>query len=213
MNTLAIALAFMSAFCYGGGLVLTQLGLRGMAPMAGAAISVPTATVLMVVTAAFTLVGHPIVWAALPIFIAVGVVYPGFVTLLTFEANRVLGPVITGTLGNLAPIFAVALAFAILGEPLRPLQLAGLAVIVLGVVILTVSRGGGDNWRSWFLLLPLAGAALRGIVQPTIKLGLEIWPSPFAATLVSYLVSSIVVLGAGACGSSAPASATAWRCC
>src|SRR5205823_822424 len=52
------------------------------------------------------------------------------------------------------------------------------------------------SWRSWYLLLPLAGAALRGLVQPTIKLGLEIWPSPFAATVVSYAVSTMVVLTA-----------------
>ena len=197
MTDLAIALAFASSFCYGAGLVLTQLGLRDMAPLAGAAISVPTATLLMIAAGSIALAGQPIVWAALPIFIAVGLLFPGAVTLLTFEANRVLGPVITGALGNLAPIFAVTLAFVMLGEPLRPAQLGGLAVIVAGVALLTLTRGADSGrWRSWYLLLPLAGAAMRGLVQPTIKLGLEIWPSPFAATVVSYFVSTLVVLTA-----------------
>jgi drug/metabolite transporter (DMT)-like permease len=131
------------------------------------------------------------------VFVAVGLLFPGAVTLITFEANRVLGPVITGTLGNLAPLFAVTLAFILLGEPLRPAQLGGLAVIMAGVAVLTTGRAtGAGNWRSWYLLLPLLGAAVRGAVQPAMKVGLEIWPSPFAAALVSYAVSAIMVLAA-----------------
>ena len=123
--------------------------------------------------------------------------YPGAATLLTFAANRALGPVITGTVGNLAPLFAVALAVVMLGEPLRPAQLGGLVVIVAGVALLTATRGANDGrWRSWYLLLPLLAAALRGFIQPTIKLGLELWPSPFAASLVSYIVSAVIVITA-----------------
>jgi drug/metabolite transporter (DMT)-like permease len=197
MTGTAVALAFASSFCYGAGLVLTQFGLRSVPPLPGAAISVPTATVMLLCIGMATLYGQPIVWAAVPVFVAVGLLFPGAVTLVTFEANRVLGPVITGTLGNLAPLFAVTLAFVVLGEPLRPAQLGGLAVIMAGVAILTTGRGtSAGHWRSWYLLLPLLGAAVRGAVQPAMKVGLEIWPSPFAATLVSYAVSALVVLAA-----------------
>lgn len=177
--------------------MLTQLGLRHLSPLAGAAISVPTAALLMIVVGMVALSGQPIVWAAVPIFVAVGLLFPSAVTVLTFESNRMLGPVITGTLSNLAPIFAVTLAFVMLGEPLHATQLGGLAVIVAGVAMLTVSRGAAaGHWRSWYLLLPFLGAAMRGLVQPTIKLGLQIWPSPFAATLFSYTVSALIVLAA-----------------
>jgi drug/metabolite transporter (DMT)-like permease len=131
-----------------------------------------------------------------PIFVAVGLIYPGAATLMTFAANRALGPVIAATLGNFAPLFAVAFAFVMLGEPLRPAQLGGLLVIIAGVAVLTWRSGGAAHWRSWYLLLPLAAAALRGVIQPTVKLGLDIWPSPFAASLVGYIVSSAVVLTA-----------------
>jgi drug/metabolite transporter (DMT)-like permease len=61
----------------------------------------------------------------------------------------------TGTLGNLAPLFAVALAFVILGEALRVLQLGGLLAIVAGIAVLTATRGGhAYRWHSWYLLLP-----------------------------------------------------------
>ena len=64
------------------------------------------------------------VWRGLPIFIAIGLFFPASLTLLTFASNRALGPVITSTLGNLAPLFAVATAVILLHEPLHPPQLA-----------------------------------------------------------------------------------------
>jgi drug/metabolite transporter (DMT)-like permease len=107
--------------------VLTQVGLRYVAPLSGAAIAIPASTLLFVCAAPFALADATPVWAAVPIFAAIGLMFPGTVTLLTFAANRALGPVMTGTLGNLAPLFAVALAFFILGEALRALQLGGLS--------------------------------------------------------------------------------------
>ncbi len=191
----AIALAFAAAAFLGAALVLTQFGLRYVAPLPGAAISIPAFTLAFICAAPLLLRGETIVWSAVPIFAAVGLVFPAVLTLLTFEGNRLLGPVITGALGNLSPLFAVALAVIVLGEPLRPLQLAGLLVIVAGVVVITVTRPADvRDWRHWTLLLPLAAAALRGLMQPTIKLGLEIWPSPLAAGLTGYIVSALVVL-------------------
>ena len=199
MPAAAVALALTAAFCFGLGLILSHIGLRGIAPVAGAAISIPTSTVLFVAVAPFTLDLGAWSWPAVAIFAAVGLLYPATGTLLTFAANRRLGPVITGTFGNLAPIFAVTLAFLFLGEPVRAGQLVGLAVIVAGVMVLTVPRGGRHaHWRSWFLLLPLVASGIRGLVQPTIKYGLTLWPSPVAATLVSYLVSTAIVLDGSA---------------
>jgi drug/metabolite transporter (DMT)-like permease len=195
MTSAAVALAFASAFCFGAGLVLTQLGLRYLSPLSGAAIAIPSSTLLLICISPVALAGATVAWSAVAIFAAVGLLYPGAATLLTFAANRALGPVITATLGNLAPLFAVALAFVMLGEPLRLVQFGGLVAIVAGVVLLTAGHSAaGGRWRSWFLLLPLLAAAIRGFIQPVSKLGLEIWPSPFAASLTSYIVSAIVVI-------------------
>jgi drug/metabolite transporter (DMT)-like permease len=195
MTSLAILLAFSSAVFLGGALVLTQFGLRYVAPLPGAAISIPTFTFLFICLSPILLRGETIIWSAVPIFIAVGLVFPSVLTLLTFEGNRLLGPVITGALGNLSPLFAVGLAVLLLGEPLRSLQLVGLVVIIAGVVVITVTRPQDvRDWKSWALMLPIGAAALRGLIQPTIKLGLEIWPSPIAAGLTGYIVSALVVL-------------------
>ncbi len=212
MTATAIVLAFASAFCFGAGLVLTQLGLRHLSPLAGAAIAIPSSTLLLICISPVALAGSTIAWSAVAIFAAVGLLYPGAATLLTFAANRALGPVITGTLGNLAPLFAVALAVVLLGEPLRLAQLGGLVAIVAGVVLLTAGRGAaGARWRSWYLLLPLLAAAIRGFIQPVSKLGLEIWPSPFAASLTSYIVSAIVVVTVARLSSGRFVAAAPWR--
>jgi drug/metabolite transporter (DMT)-like permease len=191
----AIGLAFASAAFLGAALVLTQFALRYVAPLPGAAISIPAFTFVFVCLSPLLLRGESIMWSAVPIFAAVGLVFPAVLTLLTFESNRLLRPVITGALGNLSPLFAVGFAVLLLDEPLRPLQLAGLVVIVAGILIMTVTQPRQiRDWRNWMLLLPLGAAALRGFIQPTIKLGLEIWPSPIAAGLTGYIVSALVVL-------------------
>jgi drug/metabolite transporter (DMT)-like permease len=193
--TLAILFAFASAACLGAGVVTAQFGLRSVEPFSGAAISVPAFTLLFILLSPLVLYGEPVVWRGLPIFAAIGLVFPALLTLLTFASNRALGPVVTSTLGNLAPLFAVALAVIVLHEPLRPPQLAGLVMAVIGAVIITVTRPRDfGDWRSWALLLPLGGALLRGVVPPVVKLGLEVWPSPLWACLIGYIMSSGVVL-------------------
>jgi uncharacterized membrane protein len=191
----AILLAIAAAIFLGGGLVLTQFGLRHIHPLSGAAISIPAFTLCFLLASPILLRGETIVWNAVPIFAAVGLVFPALLTLLTFAANRSLGPVVTASLGNVSPMFAVLLAVMLLGEPLQTGQFAGLVLIVTGVFVITVTRTKDmRNWRTWALLLPLGAAALRGIIPPVIKVGLEIWPSPLAAGLVGYLFSTLTVL-------------------
>jgi drug/metabolite transporter (DMT)-like permease len=191
----AILLAIAAATFLGGGLVLTQFGLRHVHPLSGAAISVPAFTLCFLLASPILLAGETIVWSAVPIFAAVGLVFPALLTLFTFAGNRALGPVVTASLGNISPLFAVLLAVVLLGEPLRVWQFAGLLLILAGVFVITVTRTQDmRNWRTWALLLPLAAAVLRGVIPPVIKIGLDMWPSPLAAGLTGYIFSSITVL-------------------
>ena len=191
----AILLAIGAAILLGGGLVLTQFGLKQVHPLSGAAISIPAFTLCFLLVSPGLLAGETIIWNAVPIFVAVGLVFPALLTLLTFAGNRALGPVVTASLGNISPLFSVLLAVVLLGEPLRLGQFAGLLLIVAGVLIITVTRTRDmRSWRTWALLLPLAAAVLRGVIPPAIKIGLEIWPNPIAACLIGYVCSTLTVL-------------------
>jgi len=191
----AILLAMASATFLGAGVVVTKYGLRYVHPLSGAAISIPVFTLAFLCAAPFLLAGETIVWSAVPIFMAVGLIFPALVTLVTFASTRALGPVITASLGNIAPLFSVLLAVVVLNEPLRLWQFVGLLVIVAGVLMITITRTRDvATWRTAALLLPLAAALLRGVVPPVIKIGLELWPSPLAAALTGYIFSSLTVV-------------------
>lgn len=213
-------LALCASFFFGLALVLTQFGLKHMRPGEGVQISIPLLTAIAWAVAAFRLDFKEWNWDAAAIFLAVGFAYPALVTMLTYEANRAMGPGVAGALGNLAPLFAVSGAALLFGEAPQPLQVLGIATIVAGVALLSL-RGGeaaGRQWPYWAAALPLGASIIRGIAQPVTKIGLAGWPSPFAALLLGFTASTLVIAGVAFArnrgvprGFSRPG--IAWFCC
>jgi len=196
MDTVLILIALASAFCFALALVLTQFGLRTTAPLTGAAIAVPTTALLFLVISPLTVAWDQWACSSATTFAVVGLFFPVAVTLLTFSANRRIGPNLTGTLGNLTPLFAVVLAIVLMGEAPNATQGLGIVAICAGVALLFVGRGNGDARPAlWTFGLPLSAAFLRGIAQPMVKWGLADWPSPFAAVTIGYMVSAVVMGG------------------
>jgi drug/metabolite transporter (DMT)-like permease len=132
---------------------------------------------------------------ALLIFAGVGLVFPALVTLLTFRSNALLGPTVTSAVSGTAPLFALLAAAVLLGERV-PARTAVAAVgVVAGIALLSWKPGATPAHLARRLLLwPIAGALVRGLAQVGAKAGLLLWPNPFAASLIGYLVSSIVVV-------------------
>src|SRR5262245_55586046 len=194
---LATALALLASAFLGTAVVLANVGLRHIDPARGALISIPSTTAMFWLLAPFLYRGEGWNETALAIFAVVGLVFPAVVTLLNFASNRITGPTIAGTVSSTTPLFAVLGAILFLGEPLTLGAAGGTAAIVLGVVALS-ARGGGAarSWAAWVILLPLAGAAIRGGSQAAVKAGLSLWPEPFVAVLVGYTVSCATILAA-----------------
>jgi drug/metabolite transporter (DMT)-like permease len=193
-STQAPALALLSAACFGAALIVNHLGLRHATSYVGARISLSTTFVLWWVLAPVLL--DLTLWhaGAALIFAVVGLFYPGAVTVLSNESNRLLGPTLTGTISSSTPLFAIALAVLVLGEKLTlPIAAGGLGIVAALVVM--AWRGPTSAPLGWRLLLPLSTAALRGLAQTLSKLGLAFWPSPFAAALIGYTVSGVGIWG------------------
>ena len=189
----AILYAVLSAALFGAALVTTHSGLKYLDAASGAKVSIPSATLLFWLLAPFVdLAGWQA--AAIGIFVLVGLFFPAAVTLLTFAANRRLGPTVTGTIGSTAPLFAVLGAALFLDEALGLRELSATALIMLGSVALS-RRSGADSpeQQQRALWLPWSAAALRAMAQILSKAGLALWPNPFAAALVGYTISSAVV--------------------
>ena len=201
----AIGLALASSLCFGVALITSRIGLRSLDARRGAAISIPTATLLLAGAApfAFDLAGFTL-QAALW-FGAVGVFFPALVTLLTFASNEQLGPTITSAVSGTAPLFALLAAGVLLGEAIPPQAALACGAIVGGVALLTWKQGDvRPGFTGWALLWPIAGAVLRGLAQAGAKAGLALWPNPLAASLIGYTVSSAIVIGTNALGRPEP---------
>jgi drug/metabolite transporter (DMT)-like permease len=189
-----IALALLASAFLGTAVVIANVGLRYLDPARGALVSIPTTTLLFWLLALFLFRGEGWNAKAFAIFAAVGLIFPALVTFLNFESNRLTGPTVAGTISSTTPLFAVLGAILVLGEPLSLAAMTGTGAIVLGVLAL-MARGADRprTWAAWVILLPLAGAAIRGGAQAAVKGGLVLWPDPFAAVLVGYTVSSVMI--------------------
>jgi drug/metabolite transporter (DMT)-like permease len=179
---------------FGAGFVLTQFGLRWMPPWLGVAISVPTSTLLFWCLAPFFVDPSHGNVKAIVLFACVGLFFPGAAALLNFESNRLLGANIAGALSSMTPVLAVLLAIVILGERIRGPQLLALAAIGVGISLMYRVQVNLSACALWLMALPLASAAIRGVVQPIVKFGFQWWPNPLAAVVVGYTVSSAVLI-------------------
>ena len=193
----ALAVALASTFCFGGGLITARIGLREMDARAGAALSVPTAMVLFVLASPFALGLSGVTAQAVAVFAVVGLFFPAVVTMLTFRATALLGPTIASSISATAPIFAIAAAWLLLGERVPAKAALSALGVVAGVAILTWRAGEARNVRlGRALAWPIASAVVRGIAQVGVKAGLLLWPNPFAASLIGYVMSTATVAGA-----------------
>ena len=160
----AWAFALGSASLFGLGLVITQFGLRDMTPALGATFSMPMAALVFWGSAPFLADFSGWDGDAVLLFAVVGIFFPGMITLLTFEANRMMGPYVSGAIGNLAPLFAVIAALVVLGEALDILQWLAVVAILGGVSAMSLRRQwDGGSWRRWVIALPLGAALCRGL--------------------------------------------------
>ena len=187
--------ALAAAAGLGAAMITTRLGLRYASPAAGAAIGVPSSTLVFWCLAPFLLDTGGFNFAAAGMFALVGLFFPAAVTLLTYSGNQRMGPTITSAVSCTTPLFALSGAILFLGEGLGAGDVLGTAAIVFGMLALSWNGGArARDWPLWAIALPVAAAALRALAQVLTKAGLALWGSPYAAGLIGYTVSAVVIL-------------------
>ncbi len=190
-----IVLACLAAICFGAGLVTARFGLRQVDARTGAAMSVPTAALFFAAVSVFWLDPSGFDSRAALIFALVGLFFPAAVTLIVFASADRIGPSLTASIGGTTPLFGIFAAFVILGESIPGRAVLAALGIVVGVAMMSWRRRALDaSAIGWLLLLPVAGAAIRGVAQVLAKGGLALWPSPLAASLIGYCVSATVLV-------------------
>jgi drug/metabolite transporter (DMT)-like permease len=194
----SVALAAMAAFLFGSAMVVSKVGFRYTSPAVGASISIPSTAVMMWCLTPFLLdIEHFKLISAIT-FAIVGLVFPAVVTWLTFIATDRVGPTITNSISSTAPMFAIGCAIAFLGEPLTWSRAMGVTLITLGIFVFSwQTESGRRQWPLWLVVLPLLASAIRGGALTLAKFGLNLWPNPFAASLIGYTMSSAVMISVG----------------
>ncbi|GIU94278.1 MAG: hypothetical protein KatS3mg012_0735 [Gaiellaceae bacterium] len=190
----AIALASGSAFLFGAMTVLIRLALRsGVAPEVGTALTVLPA--LGVTALAALGRGEQDLVGAWP-FLLAGLLAPGLSQILfTFgvrDAGASRSSVIVGT----APLFAVAIAIGLLGEPLVAGLVLGAALIVAGGILLASERRRPEHFRRVGVVFAL-GATLAFATRDSLIrwLGTEATTvEAGAAALATMLAGAVVTL-------------------
>lgn len=130
VTALAVATLSVRGASAGGGNLLMIVGLQ---MLVGAAILAPVAALTET---------WDVAWS-LPLGIAFGytVLVPGLAaTLVWFVLVNRIGPVRAATFHFLNPVFGVGIAALVLGEPVRGLDMIGVAVIMAGILAVQLSR-------------------------------------------------------------------------
>lgn len=195
----AIGLAVLSAALFGAMTVALRLALRGGAPaeLGALATVVPALAVVLGAAGIEAAAGYDLRLEAAWPFALAGVLAPGGSQLLFTLAVRDAGPSRTSVAVGAAPLVSVAIALALLDEPVRAPLLIGALLVVSGGVALARERGRPEHVR----LLGLGFAAGAAILFAT-RDNLVRWlagpgaPRPSAAAAATLLTGLVVALAA-----------------
>ncbi|CAA9453247.1 MAG: Permease of the drug/metabolite transporter (DMT) superfamily [uncultured Rubrobacteraceae bacterium] len=134
---LSVAAVLGASLCYGVGGVFTKRTFAGVPPLTLAVGQQTAAAAVMLPVAVIDLpVGRPSVAAALCV-LALAVLSTAVAYLLFFYLIASAGPTATSTVTLIVPVFGLIFGVLFLDEPVGPGTIAGLAVILCSVVLIT----------------------------------------------------------------------------
>jgi drug/metabolite transporter (DMT)-like permease len=193
---LPIALALASAALFGGMTVALRLALlRYPGAAMGAAATVVSALVIALAAAGIEAMRGDVDLGGTWVFALAGILAPGGSQILFTLAVRDAGASRTSVAVGAAPLVSVAIALVVLGEPARPLLLAGALLIVAGGLALALDSRRPEHLRRIGLLYAVAATVLfatRDNVVRSLSDG-EVPPSTaMATTLLVGLVFALL---------------------
>lgn len=107
------------------------------------------------------------------LFVGAGVVGTAVGRIAVFVGVDRVGASINSAVISIRPLFASLLAVLVLDEPITAGTAVGICILVVGLVVLAISRGGDlTGWQQRDLLFPLLAAAAFGLGNVIRKAGL-----------------------------------------
>jgi DME family drug/metabolite transporter len=188
-------LALAASLAFAVAAVLIKRGLQHATPLAAVLLSVhfTAATVWLLAAATESLV--PLLTGRVWPFVIAGLAAPGLARLGLYLGVHRVGASRASALASVAPLFAMTMAVAALGE--RPTWglLAGAVAIVGGGVLLSYRHRDDRAWRRRDLVFPIMGALGFAFRDNLSRWGFAGFPHPLLAAAAA-TASSVAVMWA-----------------
>ncbi len=135
-------------------------------------------------------------WEAIAVFAFAGVIGTAIGRITIFIGVDKVGASLNSAILSTRPLFATLIALAFLGEPLGPVTGLGIVILVAGLSVLTVSKGGDiEGWRPRHLWWPIAAAGAFAIANVSRRYGMvETSISPLEAVAINETAGLIALL-------------------
>jgi uncharacterized membrane protein len=188
---IAILLASLMTLITASSNILLKKGFLKIDPFLATYISVLINTVFLWI-ATFLFVDKSFYgnYRGILVFVAIGCFTPVIVRSLTYYGIHLLGPGLSAALRGMTPFFATLMAIIFLKESPRPALFLGLALIVLGLVLLAKRDKGYQRVHNrLYFVYPLAAAVLAGLAANLRKYGLNFMPHPVFASAIAATTS------------------------
>lgn len=175
---LVFVLALVPAVLWGFSPILSKRGMAGGGSSLQAALVVVLVDSTLYWSALFVRQGLDVLAsvtvASGGLFLASGVVGTALGRLAVFTGVDRVGASINSAVISVRPLFATLLAVLVLGEVVTLFTVAGIVVLVVGLALLALSRGGDlSGWQPRELFFPLAAALAFGVGNVARKFGLD----------------------------------------
>jgi uncharacterized membrane protein len=191
--TWAPFLSLASAIGFGVAGVLLRRGLQHGSPLSAAVVSITVTTAFVwCFTLATGSVERMLTWRIWP-FLVAGLVAPGLARLMFFVGIDRIGVARAFSLMATAPLFAVAIAMAALGERPTPLLLAGAVAIAAGSMLLARRSQHEARWRRRDMIFPALGALGFALRDNLSRWGLRDYGDSLTAAAAATVTSLLVM--------------------
>ena len=196
----AEAIALMAAFAYASVSVSSRLGLSYSTPLTATCVAMGVRMTLLWGAVLATGGVPAVAWAALLLFVFLGVMQTA-TSYLSFTGVARLGASRSQPLRTTYPLWSTVWSMALLGEQPSAGVLAGTALVVSGTVLISWSSNrAASDYRWWHILFPLSAAFLAGVAFPVRRYALDISDQPLFFAAVLATVASVclsVTMSAG----------------
>ena len=178
VDTVVFALALVPAVLWGFSPVLSKRGMAAGGSSLQASLTLVVVDTSLYAGALLVLQGldafASVTPAAAVVFVGAGLVGTALGRLATFTGVDRVGASINSAGISSRPLFATALAAGFLGQAVEPVVGVGILVLVSGLVVLALSKGGDlSGWNPRDLVFPLAGAFFFGAGNVARAYGLD----------------------------------------